>query len=249
MSLITNKDNVYFMAPFMNGDYGDDFSNFMEKSFTIYVKCKLVEDSLQPNNPSYLFSRNGKHTGISLIKDNSGTVSCTFSYWVNDNNGNSINKIIRHVLPGNYVYNFNEYMMICDDEKKTIKCFINNLNVGSINYENHTKEDYSKAFIWFGCGTMFAEEEFYLHYGQYEYELTIGLDKSLTIDETDDLKKNYTKDLSIIGDGLPIINDNVSYKKDIKFLIDFKNQTKYKIWNLVFNGHNPQLYIKDNILF
>ena len=248
MSLITNKDNVYFMAPFMNSDYGDDFSNFMEGDFTIYVKCKLVEDSLEKNSPAYFFSRNGKHSGMCLVKNNDDLVFVNFSYWIIDKNETPKHIIIPFLLPESYVYKMNEYVMICNHEESKIDCYINNLKVGSVDYKDMSKENYDKSFIWFGCGTMFSEDK-YKNVGEYEYELTFALDKILTTDEIYELKETYTKDLMFIGDGLPIINDDVSHKKNIKFLVNFKNKTQYKIWNLAFNGHNPQLYIENNILF
>ena len=248
MSLITNKDNVYFMAPFMNSEYGDDFSNFMEGDFTIYVKCRLIENSLEKNSPSYFFSRNGKHSGMCLVKNNDDLVFVNFTYWVIDKNETPKHIIIPFLLPNSFVYEMNEYIMICNHQESKIDCYINNLKVGSVNYENMEKENYTESFIWFGCGTMFSEDE-YKNIGEYEYNLTFALDKSLTIDEIHELKDTYMMDSLLIGDGLPIINDKVPHKKNIKFLIDFKHKTQYKFWNVAFTGHNPQLYIENNILF
>lgn len=248
MSLITNKDNIYFMAPFMNSDYGDDFSNFMDKDFTIYVRCKLKEDSLKKNSPAYFFSRNGKHSGMCLVKNNDDLVFVNFSYWIIDKNENPKHIIVPFLLPESYVHKMNDYIMICNHEESKIDCYINNLKVGSVDYKDMTKENYDKSFIWFGCGTMFSEDE-YKNIGEYEYELTFALNKCLTIDEILELKKTYENDLVMIGDELPILGNNCLFKKNIKFLINFKNKTQYKIWNLVFNGHNPQLYIENNILF
>lgn len=248
MSITTNKDNVYFMAPFMNGEYGEDFSNFMEGDFTIYVKCKLIENSLEKNDPSYFFSRNGKHSGMCLVKNYEGLVFVNFSYWVKDKNDKSKHIIVPFLLPESYLYKTNEYIMTCNHEESIIDCYINNLKIGTIDYKNMIKENYDKSFIWFGCGTMFAEDR-HKNIGEYEYELVFGLDKFLTIDEIVELKESYVKDITIIGDGLPIINKDISFKKNIKFLMDFENKTRYKIWNLAFNGHNPQIYIENNILF
>ena len=248
MSLITNKDNIYFMAPFMNSDYGDDFSNFMNGDFTIYVRCKLKEDSLEKNSPAYFFSRNGKHSGMCLVKNNDNLVFVNFSYWIIDKNETPKHIIIPFLLPESYVYKMNDYVMICNHEESKIDCYINNLKVGSVDYKDMTKETDDKSFIWFGCGTMFSEDK-YKNIGEYEYELTFALDKCLTIDEILELEKTYENDLVMIGDELPILGNDCSFKKNIKFLINFKNKTQYKIWNLAFNGHNPQLYIENNILF
>lgn len=248
MSLTTNKDNIYFMAPFMNSDYGDDFSNFMDGDFTIFVRCKLKEDSLEKNSPAYFFSRNGKHSGMCLVKNNDDLVFVNFSYWIVDKNNTPKHIIIPFLLPESYVYKMNEYVMICNHEESKIDCYINNLKVGSVDYKDMTKENYDKSFIWFGCGTMFSEDK-YKNIGEYEYELVFALDKCLSIDEILELEKTYQNDLVMIGDELPILDNNCLFKKNIKFLINFKNKTKYKIWNLAFNGHNPQLYIENNILF
>jgi len=248
MSLITNKDNVYFMAPFMNSEYGEDFSNFMEEDFTLYIKCKLIGNITEKNTPAYLFSRNGKHSGICLIKNDEDFVFVNFNYWLTDKSGESKDIIMTFILPESYVNKMNEYVMICNDEESRIDCYINNLKVGSLNYENMTRENYNKAFIWFGCGTMFTDEG-HENIGNYEYDFVFGLDKKLTIDELHELKNSYLSNIKLIGDNLPILDESTKFKKNIKFLIDFNNKTKYKIWNLAFNGHNPQLYIENNILF
>ena len=111
-----------------------------------------------------------------------------------------------------------------------------------------TKESYKGTFVWVGCGSVFIDEK-YQNFGEFEYDMMFGLSKNLDLEDISYLKKNYEIHTNIIGDVLPVFNKSVPNRKELHFFFDFKNETKYKIWNIAFNGHYLQSYIENNILY
>lgn len=248
MSFKTDKDNIFFMNPQSIEKYETDISGFMENDFTIYVKCKYDKHRLPYNDPSYIVSRNGRHAGICVLKMNDNRMVVNYSYWFIDKNNEPVNSLLQYIIPSNFDFVSNEYTMVCNMEKRVIDCFFNDLNVGSINFEDMVKHTYNDSFIWLGCASMMTEEN-YRNIGHFDYDLFFGLDKSLSIDEINDLKTNYKNKLSYVSEDIPIINSENQFHKNLVFFFNFNNKTEYKVWNLMFNGNNLQKYIENNILY
>lgn len=248
MSLEVNEDNLFFVSPNSQYNVSEPFSAFMEENFTVFLRAKVNYKKHKPNEPAYLFSRNGMHSGIFSKRDNTGTPTINFTYWISKD-GEYTQKIISHVLPKETMYEYNDYAMVGDHTAKKIYCFVNGKIVGLIDYVDHLKHNYKDCFIWFGCGNMFIEEN-YRHVGNFKFDLFFGLDKCLSINEINELRDNYSKYTSFIGDNLPVLTDKaMPHRDNLFFFLDFKDKTRYKVWNLVFNGCYPQLYIENNIMF
>lgn len=248
MSFKIDKNNIYFINPHSIDKFDTDISGFMEENFTLYVKCKYDKHRLPYNDPSYIVSRNGMHAGICVLKMNDNRMVINYSYWFIDSDKNAKNILLQYIIPSNFDFIHNEYIMICDMEKKNIQCYFNEINVGTIDFQNMEKNPYDDSFIWVGCASMMTEEK-YRNIGDFDYELFFGSDSSLNYDEITEIKNNYDKVLSYISNDIPIISYNHYYHKHLKFLFNFKNKTEYKVWNLVFNGNNLQKYFENNILF
>jgi hypothetical protein len=248
MSFKTDKNNVFFINTQNIDNHGIDISEFMEENFTIYVKCKYDKHRLPYNDPSYIVSRNGRHSGICVLKMDDNTMVVNYSYWFNDFNNEGKNILLQYIIPSSYDFVSNEYIMICNMDKKIIECYFNDINVGIIDFNDMTKHSYTDSFIWLGCASMMTDEK-YRNIGNFDFDLFFGCDISLTIDEISNLKNNYTKTLSYISDDIPILNSKNQQYKNLKFLFNFKHKTEFKVWNLMFNGNNLQKYIENNILF
>jgi hypothetical protein len=250
MSLITSKDNIYVFVD--NKKYQDkdvkSLFGFMDESFTIYFKIKVIKDLLT-DDLSYAFSRNGKHSGISFRK-HYDDILVVFNYWFVDKNGDDVYFEKNYKLNNDIELDFNDYAMICDDENKTIKCYVNHTNIGTIEYDGLEKEKYSNSFIWIGCGNLLTDHEEHKHIGNFLFDMMIGLDISVSYNKISYIATDYEKyieprfelDEKFLKKDLPFYGNTI-------FFMDFKHKSVYKLWNLRFNGINPQLYIENNIYY
>lgn len=246
MKLITNKDNIYLIVPSYNDK--SSINTFMEKDFTIFVRARVIPDGLPFNDDAFILARNGKHSGISIRKDNGENLVASFYYWFSDRDNKTVYKNVSYMLSEDMKHGFNEYIMTCDHNKRQIFCYINKSCVGTIDYEGLIKEDYTGAFVWFGCGSMIVEK-MYQSIGSFEYDIVFLLNKNIDLDTIYDLNQNYNEYVDLLFEELPVLNTKAPHRENILFFSDFKHKTKYKIWNYTFNGAYPQFYIENNIYF
>ena len=251
MSLKVNKDNIYVIV--QNGRYelSEKIGDFMEGDFTIFIRAKIIREYLEIEKEVFLFSRNGKHSGLSVFLDKEDKLWVQCVYWLIDGNDQPIYMQIRQFIPKESENSFNNYIITCDDKLKKIYFYINGNKLDEIDYSNKKKEDYSNSFFWLGCGDMLVEDEKYNGVGNFEYDVFIGLNKCLDIRDIYKIGNNYkTKYLKIDTEyGLPILINEIPYKDNIKIFCDFDYKNIYKIWNMVDNGVFFQKYIKGNIFF
>ena len=263
MSLITNRQNIYIMNPI--NKYADDaanWSDFMEEDFTIYLRSKVLLDNLEPEKRAFMFARNGKHAGISSYKDGSDNLHMSFTYWfwetkmrtgadgtIYYDEPTPIQKTVTHCFLPELKYKYNDYIIKCSHKERKMWFYINDELIGEIDYTGLDKCSYKEAYMWFGCGNMVTENEDHRNVGEYEYDLFFCLNKNINVEEVYNLKNNYkTKYIKNYLD-LHILNDEVPYKNNIFFFLDFNKKTRYKLWNLAFNGHYPNFYIENNTIF
>jgi len=263
MSLITNRSNIYIMNP--TNKYEDDESNwsdFMEKDFTIFLRSKVLLDNIEPNKRQFIFSRNGKHAGISSFKDDSNNLHVSFTYWFWETKekkapdgstyfGNpiAIEKTITHCFLPELKYKYNDYIVKCNHKESKMYFYINEVLIGEIDYIGLDKCSYKEAYMWIGCGNMVTDDEDHKNVGEYEHDLFFCLNKNLSLEEIYDLKNNYKTKYTQDFIDLTILNDTVPFKNNIFFFLDFNKKTEYKLWNLAFNGHYPNFYIENNTIF
>ena len=249
MSLVVNKENIFFILPESRYAVSDRIDKWMEEDFTIHLTAKLFPETLE-NRQAYMFARNGMHSGISAFKDDFGNVNVVFTYWFKDENGEQRVKQIFYGLKDIELNEFNEYNMICDNfiERK-IDCYFNNKLVGTIYFENDERQSYEAAFYWFGCGSMIGPEE-HRGYGTFEYKLCFVLNKRLELLEVQDIVDNYKDKYShIVFNDLRKLNYDYPLRKNFAFMCDFDHFNRYKVWDISFSGNYPQFYIEHNIYF
>ena len=249
MSLIINKENIFFILPESRYMVSDRIDGYMDGDFTLHVNAKLFPDTLTERE-SFILSRNGMHSGVSAFKDQHGVTKIMFTYWFADAKGKPIVKQIWYSLKDNELNAFNKYTMICDDSvDKKISCYVNDDLVGEIFYKNYTKQSYLNAFYWFSCGSMLGPEE-HRGLGTFEYSMAFVINKEITLDDVDDLIQNYEeKYTDVIFNDLRKLKNDYPLKENFGFFCDFKHYNRYKVWDLSFSGNYPQLYIEDNIYF
>jgi hypothetical protein len=251
MSLKINKDNIFFILTENRYGLSERIDSDMDNDFTLYTKTKLFPETIT-NKASYILARNGMHSGISVFKDPHDKIVVQFSYWFYEESDvekeNAIYKNVSVLLDDELVNDFNHYTMICNNDKKTIDCYINDKLVGLISYVDSSKVSYKNAFYWFGCGNMISNDE-HSSFGEFEYDLAFLSTKILNINDVIDISNNYNKFIiDFVGD-LKILDKEIDKKYEFSFFCNFKALNRYKIWDLSFKGNNPQLYMENNIYF
>ena len=250
MSLRINKDNIVFVLPESRYAVSQRIDTWMDEDFTLHVTAKIFPETLT-DRETFIFSRNGMHSGIGAFKDSYGNCNIVFTYWFKNTDGVAIPKQIIYLLKPEELNEFNEYTMICDHHnEKNIKCYLNGFEIGRIEYENDIKESYKNCFYWFGCGSMISAEE-YNQIGDYEYKLAFVLNKTLDIVDAQDIIDTYYDKYShiIFENNLRKLNYDHPLRDNFAFLCDFENYNRYKIWDISFSGNYPQFYIDKNIYF
>jgi len=248
--MLVNKDNIFCMLPVGRYETSKRVDNFMEKNFTIFVKTKILRESISNKQTSYFFARNGMHSGLSAILSEENEMLIQLNYWFMDENDKIIPKHITYTLPKKLENEFNEYVIINDNDNETMHLYFNDKFVAEIQYSGLKKLPYTDSLIWLGCGNMISEDE-HKNIGSFEYELLFGLNRCIGIEEIIDTKTNYqnkyleTKTFS----GLPILNKIIPHKENYKIFCDFKNSTQYKLWDMTGLGNYFQFYIENNIYF
>ena len=68
MSLKVNRDNIFFILPESRYSVSNRIDRYMDEDFTFHISAKIIKESLGLKE-SFIFSRNGMHSGISAFKD------------------------------------------------------------------------------------------------------------------------------------------------------------------------------------
>jgi hypothetical protein len=263
MSLITNESNLYIFNPI--GKYTDSVSNwanFMEEDFTIFLRSKILIDKLKSQKEVFLFSRSGNHAGISVQKEPNSYVRVEFAYWFSQKNIKykengevyydepiSIQKKVSYYLSPEEQSQFNDYVIQCDDSNNKILCYVNGNLIGEMDYNGLDKHSYVEQYMWLGCGNMVTPNIEHRYAGDFEYDLFFCLDKLIDLNIICDIKDNYKEKYTNNYLDFLILNDNIPFKNNIYFFLDFTEKSVYKLWNMAFNGHYPNLYIENNTTF
>jgi hypothetical protein len=250
MSFKVDKDNIYCIMPFSRYKTATTtIDDFMENDFTIFVKAKIIKESLCRNEPSYFFSRNGMHSGLYATITDDNRIQINFSYWFSfyDNN---IMKQCNFYIPIDKESDMNEYIVKCDSINSKMEIFFNGESTGIIDYTDIKKITYIESIIWLGCGSMLSAD-IYKNIGSFEYDLVFALDIQIDLLKINDVSNNYKLkylEKSKFNE-LPILNESIPNKSNYKIFLNFENYTKYKIWDITAIGNYPQLYMENNIYF
>ena len=252
MSLKIGKNEVFFILPESRYSVSSRIDGYMDDDFTIAIRSKVIDDNLT-DKEAFMFSRNGRHSGISAFKDGLNNICIVFNYWFESEDGvypDGLVKQVFYTLKNHERNEFNELIMICDNfNERKIDCYVNNNLVGTMNFETHQKLSYKNGFYWFGCGSMIGPEE-HQAIGEFEYDLAFVCPKKLDSEKTTDITDNYDKLYSIdVFNGMRKLKTEFQKKYNFAFFCDFKHYNRYKIWDLSFSGNYPQFYIEDNIYF
>jgi hypothetical protein len=249
MSIKINSENLYLILPSNVSFKESDLRDSMENDFTLFARVKVDKDKLTENE-AFIISRSGMHSGISVFKNQLGKVFLQYTYWFeSEDDGSKSVKQVHVEVKDSDLEDFIEVYMTNDDSKAKISCFLNNNIVGSIVYSGYTKLSYVDSPYWFGCGSMFGDENT-RGIGDFEYDIVFSAKKKLLNFDVQDIVKNYdTKYSKKIFGNSKILNPNLEELKSFVFFCDFKSINRYKVWNYAFNGNYPQIYIEGNVYY
>jgi predicted component of viral defense system (DUF524 family) len=111
------------------------------------------------------------------------------------------------------------------------------------------KQSYENGFYWLGCGSMIGPEE-HRCIGDFEFDTLFLLNKKIEREEIDDILENYNgKYSTTVHADLKKFKSDFYLKKHFAFFCDFNQRNRYKVWDMSFNGNNPQVYLEGNIYF
>jgi hypothetical protein len=247
MSLRINKDSIYKMPPKLPYfDKSEDDS--MDGDFTLFARIKIMDQEVLEGIDKFVISRNGAHSGISIVKDDYNyNIYVQYAYWFWEKTSKKdaldvqqLHFKIEEEMLDDYV----NLWMVNNGEESKIDCYCNGELVGTMNYEGKLKVLYGDSPYWFGCGTMLSEADKQI--GDFEFDIAFSIRKALSNEEINDLLQNYR-----IKYSTPVFEKYGAFKSDwelapyFTFFCDFKDTNRFKVWNYAFNGYYPELFIKD----
>jgi len=249
MSLTTNRDNIYLIAPNIPYELAERIGDFMEEGFSIFLRAKINLKSLSEGKEMYLFARNGKHCGICVFV-HEGSVYVQWVHWFKDADNDEKHYFIRYELPQHIRGEFNNYFVSCDTDKKMISFYVNGILVGNLDYSGKEKISYTDSYIWLGCANMMTDDEFN-SVAEIEFSNFVASSKCLSFIEMSSLINSYKKKYTYrkFDYSLPVLDKNTPDLESFKIFCDFEDQSIFKIWNLVNNGNFFQKYIKNNVYY
>jgi len=249
MSLRVGKEDIYFILPESRYSVSKRIDMYMEEDFTLYIKAKIINESLEVQKEAFLFARNGMHSGVSAYKDTDGQTCISFTYWFKGQDGKGEISQVYYRLTEEQKKESNEFVMICDNFiDRKIDCYINKEFVGSICFDGRDRQSYENGFYWLGCGSMIGPKE-HQCIGDFEFDNIFLLNKKITIKEIEDIFTNIDEYTLTVHDDLKKIKSTYPLKKNFAFFCNFNQKNRYKVWDMAFNGNYPQVYIEDNIYF
>lgn len=271
--MLVDKDNIYVIPQTSTYFANNLVDGYMDNDFTLNIVLKLNIDELQMGKESFLFSRNGMHSGLSIYKHTdtyhkfnpdpnpdlwrdpgppNSIIFIQYTYWFKNLKTNSYEKkTLQYILKEAIIRKTNVYTMVSDDDSKKIFCYFNYELVGTINYEGYEKVKYKGSYYWFGCDNMITDSLSSISFSNYDLQFIFLAKKKIDIEEVKYISKNYKKIYTdeFADVDLKILSKECPYKNDFAFLCDFKNITRYKVWNYVFNGIYPIRYMPNNTHF
>ena len=247
MSLRINKDNIYRIPSKLSFfDKSEDDS--MDGDFTLFARIKITNQEVLEGIDKFVISRNGAHSGISIVKDDYNyNMYAQYSYWFWEKSSKKDKLDVQQIhfkIEEEMLNGYIDLWMVNNKEESRIDCYCNSELAGTINYEGKLKVLYDDSPYWFGCGTMFGDGEKQM--GDFEFDIAFSIRKALSNEEIKDILQNYRTKYSI-----PVFEKYGAFKPDweltsyFTFFCDFKDVNRFKIWNYAFNGYYPELFIKD----
>lgn len=255
MSLLIQKEEPWVILPESRYDITDrKIDTFMDDDFSLYLKVKIFPETMEYNEEGFAFARSGKHSGLSFykVKGNDGIdiVTLMWTYWFTDDSFTQFH----YTLDASEVNEFIEVIVLNDDtNSKTFTLYVNSKLVDTKEYVENTKQSYKFGEMGGGGFYQFGNGNFQVPdiamYLQCEFDMCFLVKALFSFTEVQNISNTYEEHLNTFLEELKVFKDDTPYKKDLAFFLDFKQQNRYKVWELTHNGNYLSKATLENIYF
>jgi len=221
------KGSPYYVLPTQRYDLTTfPPSRSMQQDFTFFVKFSVADIIENQKTPSSIMMRPGMHYGLTY-NQNTGNIS--WEYWYEFENENKFEFLTLETKPYELT---DEWIVIVQHNfnKKHFKMSLISKDFTSTEIEKTYSGrlcDYTETPYNFGCGNYFQQvDESHYFWADYNLYYT-GLIKNCKFNEDDILK--------FVSDNTNSTFKLDKYIDDLVFFFNFKEQNKYKVWDL--SGH------------
>ncbi len=255
MSLLIKKEEPWVILPESRYDITDrKIDTFMDDDFSLYLRVKIFPETMGYNEEGFAFGRSGKHSGLSFykVKSNDGVdiVTLMWTYWFTDDSFVQFH----YNLEASEVNEFVEVVVLNDDtNSKTFTLYVNSKLVDTKEYVEKDKQSYKfgemggGGFYQFGNGN-FQVPDIAMHL-ECEFDMCFLIKGLRSLNEMQTISNSYEEHLVEFLEELRVFKDETPYKKDLAFFLDFKQQNRYKVWELTHNGNYLSKATLENIYF
>lgn len=207
--------------------------NITEDDFTFVSKVKVDWDKMNAFDKTReggLLSKNGKHIGLSVLKNTDDKIYIRGQFWCKLDDGSDTffdlfievdPEIKNKILDVAFVHNKSE---------KIIFLLLND-KIHEIKYEGDII-DYSDSWIWIGCQNAFDScDEMHrgFYFGEIYYSAIFG--SALNIDE---INKSF----------LYKVKEDIDFKLKPVCVFNYEEKTSYKVYDITENGNNMIMFDK-----
>ncbi len=255
MSLLIKKEEPWVILPESRYDITDrKIDTFMDDDFSLYLRVKAFPETMEYNEEGFAFARSGKHSGLSFykVKGNDGIdiVTLMWTYWFTDDTFTQFH----YTLSNEEVNDFIEVVVLNDDtNSKTFTVYVNSKLIDTKQYIEKEKQSYrfgemgGGGFYQFGNGNFQVPD--IAMYCECEFDMCFLLKGLYNLNAIQNIANTYEENLIEFLEDLKMFHPETSYKKDMAFFLDFKQQNRYKVWELTHNGNYLSKATLENIYF
>ncbi len=255
MSLRIKKEEPWVILPESRYDITDrKIDTFMDDDFSLYLRVKIFPETMEYNEEGFAFGRSGKHSGLSFYKvrsnDGKDIVTLMWTYWFMDDTFVQFH----YNLEESEVNEFIEVVVLNDDmNSKTFTLYVNSKLIDTQEYVEKEKQSYKfgemggGGFYQFGNGN-FQVPDIAMHL-ECEFDMCFLIKGLRSLNEMQNISTTYEENLIEFLEELRVFKDETTYKKDLAFFLDFKQQNRYKVWELTHNGNYLSKATLENIYF
>jgi len=154
MSLLVNKENIYFLPSTNKNGLSTAAPTFMDdgnKSFEFIVTGVIDLDEYQRDTNYGVVMLNGKHLGISVADD-----YIVGTFWTE--------KGVKQIFCNTDIGKEFTAHLKCDVENNTIY-----FNGNSVKIDGRLLDDYKYSYLWVGCASAINDESEWNCYGVLNY--------------------------------------------------------------------------------
>ena len=257
MSLLIKKEEPWVILPESRYDISDrKIDTFMDDSFSLYLRVKIFPETMEYNTEGFAFARSGKHSGLSFYKtknnDNSNidNITLMWTYWFTDDTFVQFQYELEELEANDFI---NVVVLNDDINSKIFTVYVNSKLIDTKEYVDKEKQSYrfgemgGGGFYQFGNGNFQVED--IAMYLECEFDMCFLIKGLRSLNEMENIANTYEENLIEFLEELRVFKNETLYKKDLAFFLDFKQQNRYKVWELTHNGNYLSKATLENIYF